>query len=128
MKPGIEQAINEIELALPECPVVVREDGDGGALVIVENVDLGAPYKQETTWVGFHITFPYPYADVYPHFVRGDLSRVDGKPLGNATSPNASFEGRPAVQISRRSNRLNPVTDTAQRKLLKVLDWLRRRP
>jgi len=48
---------------------------------------------------------------VYPHFVRHDLTRVDGQQLGEATSQ-ASFEGRPAIQISRKSNRLNPATDT----------------
>lgn len=38
-----------------------------------------------------------------------------------------AFEDRPAVQISRRSNRLNPATDTAVIKLHKVLAWLRSR-
>ena len=127
MKPEVEQAVNDIQAAFPDCPVLTREDGSGGALVIVENMVLGPPYKQDTTWVGFHITFPYPYADVYPLFVRGDLARMDEKPLGEATSQ-GSFEGRAAVQLSRRANRLNPTTDTALRKLLKVMDWLKRRP
>jgi hypothetical protein len=127
MKPEIALAVSDIRTAFPDCPVLTRDDGSGGALVIIENMELGPPYKQDTTWVGFHITFPYPYADVYPLFVRGDLARMDERPLGEATSP-GSFEGRAAVQLSRRANRLNPVADTALRKLLKVMDWLRRRP
>jgi len=38
-----------------------------------------------------------------------------------------TFENRTAVQISRRSNRLDPATDTALIKLHKVLEWLRTR-
>ena len=92
--------------------------------MILESISLSSIYIQPNTWIGFHITFQYPYADVYPHFVRADLSRVDGKPLGSGTGSN-NFENRQAVQLSRRSNNLNPATDTAILKLLKVLEWLR---
>ena len=37
----------------------------------------------------------------------------------------ASFQGQPAIQVSRRSNRLNPETDTAALKLLKVVTWMK---
>jgi len=40
--------------------------------------------------------------------VRGDFSRVDNRVLGVGMSQNQSFEGRPAVQISRRSTHLDP--------------------
>jgi hypothetical protein len=36
--------------------------------------------------------------------------------------------GRPALQLSRRSNRLNPATDTALLKLMKVRQWFSTRP
>ncbi|MCZ7579107.1 MAG: hypothetical protein M5U18_19520 [Dehalococcoidia bacterium] len=39
----------------------------------------------------------------------------------------ASFEGVPAIQISRRNNKLDPATDTAALKVAKVLEWLRLR-
>src|SRR5262249_23637850 len=108
-------------------PVTVREDGEGGAFVIIEGVDPGPLYQQTETWIGFRITFQYPYADVYPHFVRGDLSRRDGRPLGEGTG-SAAFEGRPAIQLSPRANHLTPATDTGVIKLLKVLQWLRAHP
>ena len=60
----------------------VRDDGEGGGFVFVEPLDPGPTYVQRETWIGFRITFQYPYADVYPHFARGDLARVDG---GNGT-------------------------------------------
>lgn len=124
---AVQQAIAETRTAMTDSAVTVREDGEGGAWVTVDDVKLGPPYLQESTWIGFRVTFAYPYADVYPHFVRGDLARVDGQPLGDAMSASA-FEGRPAIQVSRRSNHLDPIRDTAMLKLAKVTDWLRRRP
>jgi hypothetical protein len=93
--------------------------------VTLHDLPLGDPYEQANTWVGFQIT--HTYADVYPHFIRHDIGRCDGKPLGAGTSM-ANFRGQPAIQISRRSNRLDPATDTALSKLLKVLQWLKSRP
>lgn len=126
MTPAITQAIDEIQEAYPGATVTTREDGEGGAFVIVEDVELGHPYNQPTTWVGFRVTFQYPYADVYPYFVRGDLSRVDGRTLGEALSA-ATFESRTAIQVSRRSNRRDAAFDTAYLKLLRVMEWLRQR-
>ena len=59
---------------------------------------LGAPYEQVDTWVGFHITQGCPYADVYPHFVRPDLSRVDNKPLGEVDQTGHVFPQPGVVQ------------------------------
>mgnify|MGYP000945829821 CR=1 FL=1 len=126
MTPEVEQALKEIKANFPDCNLISREDGEGGVYIIVEDVPLGTPYTQEITWVGFRITFQYPYSDVYPHFVQGDLKRIDGKGLGEATSA-GTFENRAAIQISRKSNKLNPAVDTALLKLLKVLQWLKSR-
>jgi hypothetical protein len=126
LKPEVAGAIEEIRATFDGCRIEVREDGEGGAFVIAEPLDPGPSYAQRETWVGFHITFQYPYSDVYPHFVRGDLSRADGAPLGAGTSI-TSFEGRQAVQLSRRSNHIDPAVDTAALKLWKVVDWLQRR-
>lgn len=123
----VGDAIEEIRRHFDETVTTVIEDGQGGAWILVEDVDLGEKYSPARSWIGFQITFQYPYSDVYPHFVRGDLSRSDGDALGEGTSA-GQFQGRPAIQVSRRSNHLNPATDTALLKLLKVLDWIRSRP
>jgi hypothetical protein len=122
--PIVEKAIEQIRASFPDCPLEFVADGAGGAFVILKNVLLGQPWTQADTWVGFQITFQYPYADVYPHFVRHDLTRADGKPFGPGLG-HAQYRNQPAVQVSRRSNKLNPATDTANLKLLKVLQWLR---
>ena len=128
MTPAVERAIAETRAAYPETTLTVREDGEGGVYVIVEELDPGPPYRERATWVGFRITFQHPYTDTYPHYLRGDLSRTDGRALGEGMSQNHTFEGRPAVQISRRSNRLDPKTETVVIKLQKVLAWLAARP
>ena len=123
--PEVAEAIQQIRDAFPDATVEDHEDGSGGAYVIVTPVDPGQPYQQRETWIGFRITFQYPVSDVYPHFVRPDLGRVDQQPLGEGMSPASfGFDNRQAIQISRRSNRLNPATDTALIKLWKVLDWM----
>jgi hypothetical protein len=127
MSPQVQKAIGELRATFHDCEIEVEADPAGGACVEVRGIPLGAPYSQADTWIGFHITFQYPYADVYPLFARPDLSRLDGRALGEGLGQ-AHFRNRPAIQISRRSNKLNPATDTATLKLLKVLQWLRTHP
>jgi hypothetical protein len=121
----IAEAIEEIRVTCAESTVTAEGDGAGGAWVIIDPIPLGSSYAQDHSWVAFLITFAYPDADVYPHFVRPDLSRVDGAPLGAGFSLAAwGRNGDSGMQLSRRSNRLNPAVDTAATKLLKVLKWL----
>ena len=122
--PAVATAIEEIRRTFEGCGVEVEGDGSGGAFVMVTGIRLGPPFAQATVWVGFQITFQYPYADVYPHFTNSELSRLNGDELGGGFG-SGSFRGRPAMQISRRSNRLNPQTDTAVLKLLKVVRWMK---
>jgi hypothetical protein len=123
MTPEVEEAISEIERAFPVCPLESADDGQGGAFVTVKDVRISGPYEQDLTWFGFHITHTYPYADVYPHFVRHDLSRRDRQPLGEGIAV-GNFRSQSAIQVSRRSNRHNAATDTALLKLQKVIKWL----
>jgi hypothetical protein len=126
LKPAVAAAIAALRAQYPACAVLVKEDAQGGAFVIVEHVDLGAIYTAatRTTWIGFHISFQYPFADVYPHHVRSDLARTDGRALGSGMQMTQvpGFE-RPSVQLSRRSSRRDATIETAVHKLLKVVAW-----
>ena len=124
--PAVARAIGEIRCTFEGCGVEVEKDGSGGAFVVVTGIRLGCPYVQTEVWIGFQITFQYPYADVYPHFTNADLARRNGAGLGKGFG-SGSFRGQLAMQISRRSTRLNPQTDTAALKLLKVVRWLKSR-
>ena len=121
---SVARAIDELRSTFADCTFETEPDGSGGAFVRVRHIPLGLPYRQSTVWIGFQITFQYPYADVYPHFTDPGLARADGAGLGSGFG-SAQFQNEPAIQISRRSNGLNPATDTAALKLLKVIQWLR---
>lgn len=126
IKQAVRLAVDELCKAYPDSEILAREDGDGGVYLILESIHLGERFVPQSSWIGFRITFQYPYADCYPHFVRGDLKHASGQPLAGAgIQPKQTFEGRAAIQLSRRSKRLDPQTDTALLKLQKVLHWLR---
>lgn len=140
MTPAVSKAVDAIRSQFGGDNVLLAADHDGGAYVIVEGVTIGAPFSQAVSWIGFHIPSTCPYADVYPHFVVPDLVRVDGGPLGEGLSTGFSFPdqgslktpgtmpARPAVQVSRRSNRKDSAgIETPLHKLLKVIQWLRSR-
>jgi hypothetical protein len=126
LKTAVQQAIREIEKTFTGTKVDVTEDGSGGAHVRVQDLHLGDQYQPSVSWVAFAITFQYPEADVYPHFLVAGFARVDGKSLGESFGQ-ATWEESPVTQVSRRSNNRNQDLDTAAIKLNKVLTWIRSR-
>ena len=124
MNSEVEQAVEELRFRFGDAEVAAHGTDDGGATVTISPIDLGPGYSPQTTWIKFAISFQYPYADIYPLFVRADLVRTDGQPHGEGISL-TSFDGQPALQLSRRSNQLNPEIDTAALKVTKVIEWLR---
>jgi hypothetical protein len=126
MTPDVSRAIDELKRAFADHAIEVIESGDGGAHVVVADLDLGAAFTPRISWIGFTIPYNYSRADVYPHFVRPDLARADGTPLptpplnGGQSLP--GFD-RPAIMVSRRSNRWNPARDTAALKLMRIIGW-----
>lgn len=132
LKPDVARAIDEIRAAYPEQTLSFEEDGEGGAFVEVDDLLLGEQYEPARSWVRFRITFQYPMADVYPHFVVDGLKRKGGRALGESFHLNNQGWQPPsgtktATMISRRSNRRDPTTETAAIKLEKVLSWIRSR-
>ena len=124
MKPHVAQAVDELDRAFPSSSVLTREDGEGGAYVIVGDVAIGPKYKPSSTWIGGHITAFYPYADIYPLFVGADVRRANGVAFEPPVTPGAQFERRPALQVSRRNNHTQNYPQTAVAKFLKVLQFL----
>lgn len=124
MKQDVANAIEELKKAFPSSVVTISEDGQGGAYVFVESVDLGERFDPSTTWMGGHITALYPYADIYPLFIDANVRRVDGKRFEGPISVGHTFDGRTAIQISRRNNRVQNSPQTAVAKFLKVIDFM----
>lgn len=124
MKEAVSQAIEELKAQF-DGRVQVEAQPDGGARVVIDGITLGPPYVQADTWIGFTLVPVYPYADVYPHFVRHDLARLDGMPLQRPLHINNHFYGRPAVLVSRKTRLFGPANPNhATLKLLKVQAWL----
>lgn len=128
MNSNVEQAVNALREAFPQAQLAIEEDGAGGAYVRVEPVELGARFKPERTWIGGHLPPQLPYADVYPLFIGSDVVMADGRPCSAPVTSGHNFRGSPALQISRRTNRLDPTVQTAAMKFQKVLHWLRNIP
>ena len=124
MKPAVANAIEEFKRAFPSSDISSQEDGEGGAYVIVEDVEIGCRYRPSSTWIGGHITALYPYADIYPLFIGDDVRRVDGVAFEPPVTPGAQFVGRPALQVSRRNNHTQHFPQKAVAKFTKVLHFL----
>lgn len=125
MTPEIKKAVEEIQSMFDDHVVEIEDVADGGARVIVNDIQLTAAYSPQVTWIGFIIGFQYPRADVYPHYIDQTIKRSDGTPLGEGFSgPVKNWQERDCIQISRKSNRLDPGIDTAATKLVKVIEWI----
>ena len=124
MKPAVDQAVEELKRCFSDAKVVARPRDDGGAIVTMDPIDLGSSYLPQQTWVRFVIGFQYPYADVYPLFIRHDVVRADGQPHGRGITE-TSFEDEPVLQLSRSSKHRDPAIDTAALKVTKVIQWLK---
>ena len=118
-------ALEAIRGAFPRHRVAVEPEEQGGAYVTVDDMEIGELYLPSRSWIGFLITFQYPDADVYPHFIDASVQRRDGNPHAEGVSGPTEWRGRASLQLSRRSNRWNPATDTALLKMTKVLEWMR---
>lgn len=124
MNQEVAEAIGELKAAYPSSTVTVTEDGQGGAYVTVEEVDLGSRLEPRTSWMGGHITALYPYADIYPLFIDAGVRRSDGQPFQIPITHGHIFQGRPALQVSRINRQVQLTTQTAVMRFKKTLDFL----
>jgi hypothetical protein len=124
IKGSVLAAIEDLKLDFQPEDFVVEADGQGGAKIRFGPVELSEVYEQRETWIGGHITCQIPYADIYPIFLRGDLTRADRKSLVAPMSAGQTFMGLPAVQVSRKSNRRDASIETVKMKFKKVLYWV----
>lgn len=124
MKVEVSAALDELRHQFGAANLTFREDDQGGAYVLIDPVELGAKFSPGATWVGFQIPALYPYADIYPVFMGANVGRVDGVPFQAPITPGHSFEGRSAIQISRRSAAAQNGSQKVVGKILKVLKFL----
>lgn len=121
----VEQVLDALREDFAGSDVAVTPDGSGGCTVVIEPVDLGPQYSPGVTWLGAHLSSALPFADVYPLFVGASVKKASGAPHGDPVAAVPSFAGRPALQVSRRTNNRMATVDAAAAKFLKVLHFLR---
>ena len=132
LKTGVAKAIEGLRNHFPDHLIEVAPTEDGGAFVVIEGLVLGAPYRQDDTWVGFFLSTACPDDDTYPFYVRGDLSRLDGVDLKTPLHVNHIFPPvdstlpkRASVMVSRRQNNQSSwAHETPLLKLLTVIKWM----
>jgi hypothetical protein len=124
MKPEVATGVDELKRQFEGSSLTARDDGQGGAYVVIDPVSLGPRFRPSSTWMGFHIPAQYPYADIYPVFIGADVGRVDGVPFAPPVTAGHHFEGKPAIQVSRRNSNAQSGLQKASTKILKVLDFL----
>jgi hypothetical protein len=123
MTDAVKEAVEEIKLVYSDHPVTVEEEAQGGAYVTVGDLPIGSQYEHEKSSCGFLISFQYPFADIYPHYLDASVVRKDKKPHPQGFSV-TTWRDKRVLQISRRSNHRDPANDTAALKLAKVLQWV----
>jgi len=128
MKVEVSAGIEELKRQFSTSSFAVREDGQGGAYVVMDSVTLGPKYRPTVTWLGFQIPAQYPYADIYPVFIGADVVRADGVAFVPPVTQGHHFEGRPAIQVSRRNSAAQSGLQKVPAKILKVLDFLEKLP
>jgi hypothetical protein len=121
LTPAVAGAIDAVRGHFAGKPVEVIPDSAGGAFVIVSGIEIGASYTPTVTWLGFQVNAAYPASDVYPHYT-ARLTRTDGQPHGQGIQQ-VTWQGRDALQLSRRSNGWSSAIDTAALKAEKVIRW-----
>jgi hypothetical protein len=124
MTPSVTTAIDDLRRAFPDATVtVLAEDGNGGAHVLVDGIELGPKFAIDRTWFGAHLPASLPYADIYPLFIGSDVTRADGGALTGPLS-GLNWQGRQAIQVSRRNNRMVGAQPAAA-KFVKVIEFVR---
>lgn len=124
MKPQVQTGIEELQRQFPETVISTRDDGSGGAYVILTPITIGSRYTPTSTWMGFHIPPLYPYADIYPVFIGPEVRLANGQAFVPPVTHNAVFEGRAAIQVSRRCPAAQQSLQKATTKVLKILNFL----
>jgi hypothetical protein len=128
VKPEVATAVEELRRQFSASAVTATEDGQGGAFVFIESVALGDRFTPASTWMGFQIPAQYPYADIYPVFIDQGVKRSNGAAFEVPVTLGHNFQGRAAIQISRRNGSAQAGHQKATAKILKILHFLQNLP
>jgi hypothetical protein len=98
-------------------------DGEGGAFVVVEEIELGEHWSARTAELAFHLAYNYPASSIYPYYLQPDIV-----PAGGAfpqALQRVEWRGSPMIQVSLRQENWDPRRDNAVGAVMQTQDWLR---
>lgn len=121
LNPEIAEAVEEI-LAHFGHRASREPDGQGGALVTVEDVDLPASWARQTAPLRFMVPYNFPATPPYPFYLPKDVQPPT--PWHQAMQP-IEWRGEQMIQVSLRNNNWDPARDRVLGCILQVGDWLR---
>jgi hypothetical protein len=102
--------------------VAWESDGEGGAVVTIEEIELGKAWTRTEAPLRFVAPYNFPAAPPYPYYLPRD-AHPQG-PWPTALQP-IEWRGAPAIQVSLRNNRWDPARDSLLGCVLQVAAWLR---
>jgi hypothetical protein len=97
-------------------------DGEGGAFVAVEGIEIGERWAPQVITLEFQLLFNYPFAAIYPYYAPAELRRADGGELPPALQQ-VGWRERQVTQVSLRSTHWDPRHDSALSKLKQAQHW-----
>jgi hypothetical protein len=117
---AIAAAVAELERDFGS--VAVEPDGEGGAFVRVEDVDVGEGWVPRLVPIEFQVQYNYPFAAIYPYYTVPEIRRANGSGWPSGLQ-RVDWRGRQVAQISLRSPRWQPNIETAASNLAQVRHW-----
>jgi len=97
-------------------------DGQGGALVVIQDVELPSSWGRKSASLQFIIPFNFPAIPPYPYYVPQNAQPPP--PWHQALQP-IEWRGEPMIQVSLRNVNWNATKDNIVGCVMQVSAWLR---
>jgi hypothetical protein len=98
-------------------------DGEGGAFVVVEEVDLGGKWTAPEADLTFHLAYNYPASAIYPYYLPAEVVPADGS-MPPAVQ-RVIWRDTSVIQVSLRQANWDPRRDNAIGAVMQTQHWLR---
>lgn len=102
--------------------VAWEPDGEGGAVVTIEKVELGEGWTRTEAPLRFVVPYNFPATPPYPYYLPRDAHPQGAWPT--ALQP-IEWRGASAIQVSLRNSRWDTARDGLLGCVLQVAAWLR---
>jgi hypothetical protein len=99
-----------------------ESDGQGGAIVTIEDIELPSAWSLDAAPMRFVVPYNFPATPPYPYYLPQAVQPP--APWSPALQP-IEWRGEAMIQVSLRNNSWDPARDSVLGCVLQVCDWLR---